>query len=749
MSGLLRIARFRLLYLVLGILLTFANQILCKVDSMEIRIAEQQGQRSPQNYSREELFALGKHVKQDFRLRIIQPSAVKNIRRLQLNKRGKRGGRKIRYHNFELLESARIPVQTSGIKTCKKKLQLVTLNAQSIKNKMDKITTYLHDIKADLCVITETWLQDTETDKIWLDTQCLGDLNYGIKLNNKKENKGGGIALLFNSRYKILRSTKCNKSTFQATLWSMKIGTTTLWVLGVYHPPFGSKKDNTPTNFIDELTDLLVKIVAEHSNLVLLGDFNIHINDYDVDTNCQMFVDTLEALGLKIWNNGATHRLDNQLDIIATEVLGKIYVSNIENGPFISDHAAVQCNNKKIHKPDISREIRIVRNLKSIDTQSFIKDIEESVSKIPDTEDVNYLASSLQKKLRKALDDHAPEVKKELTVRKKVPWFTPEIKDLKRALRRSEQKWRKYKEHHQWLAFKQNQKLYSRALKNSKIKTVSGKVSQIRKDTKKLFKLVKHLTGTEGENPMPSERSNEELAEDFAEFFIGKIQTIRENLDQFPEYEEQYRDVPQMNSFKPLTKQDITKLLNSMAAKSCENNCIPSDLLRQISPCIIEILSKIINLSLSQGVFIDKWKSAIVRPLLKKAGLELISKNYRPVSNLIFLSKLLEKAALTQIIGHWEEHQLLPDYQSAYRSNRSCETVLIKMVNDILWNMEKQEVSALVAIDLSAAFDTVSHNILLNVLQKRYGINNEVLKWSESYLSPRNFRVVVNGKFSN
>lgn len=73
---------------------------------------------------------------------------------------------------------------------------------------------------------------------------------------------------------------------------------------------------------------------------------------------------------------------------------------------------------------------------------------------------------------------------------------------------------------------------------------------------------------------------------------------------------------------------------------------------------------------------------------------------------------------------------------------------MVRMVNDILWDMEKQSVSALIAIDLSAAFDTVSHPILLNILENRFGMKDTVLKWTESYLSPRNFRVVINGHFS-
>ena len=84
-------------------------------------------------------------------------------------------------------------------------------------------------------------------------------------------------------------------------------------------------------------------------------------------------------------------------------------------------------------------------------------------------------------------------------------------------------------------------------------------------------------------------------------------------------------------------------------------------------------------------MFIDRWKTAILRPLLKKSGLKLIKKNYRPVNNLSFLSKVVERCILEQLNSHCTEFNLLPDLQSAYRQNYSTETSLLKMVNDFLW----------------------------------------------------------------
>ena len=160
------------------------------------------------------------------------------------------------------------------------------------------------------------------------------------------------------------------------------------------------------------------------------------------------------------------------------------------------------------------------------------------------------------------------------------------------------------------------------------------------------------------------------------------------------------------------------------------------------------MLISLVNLSLSTGTFASNWKTAIVRQLLKKQGFELTAKNYRPLSNLPFLSKVVEKCMLQQFNAHCNTNRLLPDYQSAYRENFSCETALVKPHADMLKSMKAQRVTTKVTIDLSAAFNTVDHDILLNVLHQRFGISHNILGWYESYLQPRSFKVNVSFTYS-
>ena len=153
-------------------------------------------------------------------------------------------------------------------------------------------------------------------------------------------------------------------------------------------------------------------------------------------------------------------------------------------------------------------------------------------------------------------------------------------------------------------------------------------------------------------------------------------------------------------------------------------------LTKNILPSNLPAIAKIINLSLQSGTFLSSWKTTIVTPWLKKYGI-----HYRPVRNLPYISKLVEKAMLEQINLHCNAHNLLPDYQSAYRENRSCETVLLRLTNDLLWCMERKDVTVMIALNLSAAFDTVNHEVLLTKLQNNFGINGMALEWFRNYLA--------------
>ena len=155
---------------------------------------------------------------------------------------------------------------------------------------------------------------------------------------------------------------------------------------------------------------------------------------------------------------------------------------------------------------------------------------------------------------------------------------------------------------------------------------------------------------------------------------------------------------------------------------SCPLDPIPITLLVEHLDELLPLSTRMVNLSLNTGYFPDSWKLAIVRPLLKKDGLEPVPKNYRPVSNLQYISKLAETVVAKQLQKHLSLKNLFPVFKSAYCHHHNTETALLKVVNDILLNVDKQRVTLLLLLNLSAAFDTVDHSTLLRRLEHSFGI---------------------------
>ena len=153
-----------------------------------------------------------------------------------------------------------------------------------------------------------------------------------------------------------------------------------------------------------------------------------------------------------------------------------------------------------------------------------------------------------------------------------------------------------------------------------------------------------------------------------------------------------------------------------------------------------------VNMSIRHAHVPDDWKTAIVKPLLKKSGPELTYKNFRPVSNLPFISKIVEKAVISQLFKHCKSNAPLPNLQSEPQRFHSTETALLKVQSDILLSIDRQEITLLVLLDLNDAFDTIDHHILLNVLENDFGIIGSANKWFASHLSGRKQRVLVNNR---
>ena len=270
---------------------------------------------------------------------------------------------------------------------------------------------------------------------------------------------------------------------------------------------------------------------------------------------------------------------------------------------------------------------------------------------------------------------------------------------------------------------------------------------------KKLWSVLNSLLSRTASATLPTFSSASDLASVFLNFFDNKITKLCSSfttshstpVDSPPPF-----PPPILSTFQPCSCEEVRRVILSSSNATCTLDLIPTNLLKSCLDALIEPITKLVNLSLSEGTFPSEFKTAVVKPLLKKSSLpreELSS--YRPISNLNFLSKVLERIIHTRLSDHLKTFPSLCPFQSAYRKFHSTETALIRICNDINLSIDRQKVTALVLLDLSAVFDTIDHRILLNRLSSNFGISGSALSLLSSYLLNRSQFVTVNNSSSS
>ena len=202
--------------------------------------------------------------------------------------------------------------------------------------------------------------------------------------------------------------------------------------------------------------------------------------------------------------------------------------------------------------------------------------------------------------------------------------------------------------------------------------------------------------------------------------------------------------------FTAMSEDQLCKLIGSSVSKSCILDPIPATVLKKYYPILLPTITRIVNLSLTSSTVPDAMKIGALSPLLKTPSLDFEQfKNFRPISNLTFVSKSTEKAVAFQLKEHLHQNNLNELFQSAYKKHHSTETALLRVQNDILRALDSRSSVILLLLDLSAAFDTVDHQILLSRLSSRFGIKGAALQWFNSYLTNRKQFVYINDSRSS
>ena len=264
-------------------------------------------------------------------------------------------------------------------------------------------------------------------------------------------------------------------------------------------------------------------------------------------------------------------------------------------------------------------------------------------------------------------------------------------------------------------------------------------------DTRLLFRSIDKLLQRQTEKHYSSADNDQKLANSSADFFAAKIERIREELVlrkgglvHSPGLAKP-TCLSRLSEFDLVTNEDVLKLIRDSTIKACKLDSLPATIMRSCySSALVLVFKTVINLSLSAGSMPEDLKIASLRPLLKKpnADCEQFS-NFRPVSNLKFLLKLVEKSVFVQWNNYLTVNSLHEIFQSANKAHHRRETALLAITNDNLLSLDKGNNVFLSLLDLSAAFDTVNHSLFISRLENSFFITRTVLQWFHSYLTGR------------
>ncbi|XDV17601.1 hypothetical protein PO909_023435 [Leuciscus waleckii] len=288
---------------------------------------------------------------------------------------------------------------------------------------------------------------------------------------------------------------------------------------------------------------------------------------------------------------------------------------------------------------------------------------------------------------------------------------------------------------------------FQQAVKTVRFRFFSDIIEKNRQNPRVLFSTIDVFLNPRLEVPgvIPMD-----LCENLLEFFVGRISDIRRNI-QHCSYEPM--DIPVthavLSDFEPISLFTLLDIVCKLKPTVSPQDIVPTLLFRKVFELIGPGIVAIINSSLATGCVPSYFKHATIQPIIKKPNLDpTVLKNYWPISKLPFLSKILEKVVANQLTAVLENLELYDKFQSGFRKRHSTETALVRVYNDLQMASDAGLCSVLVLLDLSSAFDTVDHHIMIRRLREWVGISGVALDWFTSYLSDRSFDVYIGDSHS-
>ena len=514
---------------------------------------------------------------------------------------------------------------------------------------------------------------------------------------------------------------------------------------------------NETISWNEQFENYLEKVLECEKEVYLLGDFN---RDLMQDNIKQSWLEYMETFGLFQFIKVPTRVTDQSatlIDHVYSNTHTNILMTTVPQVG-LSDHFPIFISRKTNGSYSLKSTHYTIsyRSFKNFDENKFINDLQSTpwdVIKIFD--DVNDIVETWSTLFCDIVDKHLP-LRKHRVKRKQQPkWLTANIIDAFKTRDR-------FKSVNSEEQYKIWRNKVNKMIKVSKKQQYSEIINENDKNPASVWKLFKELGASKSNigNSILSLKIDDktienpsEIASEFNKFFVSVASKIKEpimpsNFDRLTKFCDQNLRGSSPFSIPNIEYDKVEKYLRNIdITKATGADNIGPRLLKLAAPYISESLTFICNQSIMNSTFPEKWKEGKVTPLHKN-GPKDDTNNYRPISVLPVLSKLLEKHVHDSLMFYLSSNNLLHSTQSGFRPNHSCETALLQMTNKCLGAINNNEMVGMVMIDFRKAFDLVDHTLLLKKL-KYYKISEETISWFSSYLLKRKQKVFVNNTLSD
>ena len=648
---------------------------------------------------------------------------------------------KVHKYNDVLLPNQQMAVRN-------RRLKMISLNCQSLRNKIFKVMEYVTDCNADVILLQETWLNHGDKSMYSILKQ---DYGYSFLKKMRNGSKGGGLVTLFKTSTKLNKVFLAQKSyaTFEFLCGKLCTGKVPLIIINFYRRPYSIKHRYTVNMFLEEFENFLDEVAKPEENLMIVGDFNLNLQEKASNTT-ECFTRILESFNLKQLVKEPTHVKNGILDLVIVSQDMDIYESSVHvDKSFKTDHYPIQL--ELDGKSTVATSVvRYVRDYNNIDIKAFENDLKKCLQAFQNqNKSLVDLVDTYNSILLAAINRHCAAKRKVYREnRASCKWYNKNLQTLKVVKRKKERAYRKNKSDKNREEYNRAKNKYNRDLEQTRSNFYYETLSSCRNDSKSLFRTVSKLTGNCKKSLLPICDSDITTANMFADFFFDKIAKIRKCMkNSAEEVDDGTEECPgkDFTSFRPISLEELKMFVSGMKSKTCKLDPVPSELVKKCFTTLGPIMLAIVNKSLTCSSFPDGLKHAVITPIIKDENKDQNNpQNYRPVSNLPFLEKLLERIAFEQLSKHVNDHNLHAVNQSSYRRHHSCETAMFKMVGDLQKSFAEKKFVAVISLDSSAAFDTIDHNLLLKRLREQFNVKDGAIKWIESFLKNRTFSVKIN-----